>query len=1124
MKPVKQKQKIVKYFAVLLLIIWLIVSAIYREELNDYLSAIGSQWIESETTAEFYSQYDNTDYELKPGEILSLPVHFDGRLGHLGIYLGAQPQNKGNYIVQLENESGYILGKNVVNLNATDEAEFVPINIKGNVTSTTQYYIKIYSESFARTSLWLKVSPAAIFGAAPFSVDNRESEYTLILEESFLTARYNQVLRLDLIFVGIVFCIWILCANRTRACWRNRVKPFFKAIPGRKVYQSAIALLVIGEIITAVVPYTEQIPLGGNTRRSYAGRTVDLDEGVVIEQYAPVEENGINVVSVRFASYAKRLKKGTVHLELWDHSADMLLFSDSIKAKKIRDNEYSVFKLSKPLTPQQKTVCLRLWAEGFSEEEPVALHFNNHYFDTMYATVGGEKVEGSMIFELAIAEKAYRTDVLILLNSALLITLIVYIWKFLHFKKTVKYMICSALSAILLILPALSFLNYGEISLNGMSASMVSQDKRLLSRTYDAMELEQCLHAETEYDFAGRLHARYEQTELLVNGAVSDIILHFPGSELSKDKYDIKIYWDTGKGYNEKQSYKFQYVHRGKNSVSFLLPCIGTVKSLRIDANKESGDKIRDDDAFVITALPDRILPLTALELNTQMSKWSVLDADTGVIFACIVLCALLIYWWKSFKIDEKIAGYFFKKGISISAVFVIVAIVYGTIFAFLIPTHQVPDEGSHVKMLYTDLGAPDMQTALYSVLEEQKQKDIATHSGQTLEIQSYISASKKPIQDYSFQYGFPSILVLRRPGQALGVMLGQVLRLPAYWILQLGELCALAVYIIIGAFTLKLIPIKKNVMMMIMLLPIAIQEAGSFSYDSFTNALSFLAIGYILHLKIRATKITWRQVAALFFLAMGLLLGKIIYVLLLFLVFIIPVDKLELRFGSILIDGAWIRKHRVKSAAVLVAFLFAGIVTGFLGLKLMGYGNIFQLLTSYITDFPQLLRLCIKTTTVKWRFWIGGITINLGWLDMPFNEVFVWLVIISAFLFALFHHGRSSNIPEIWRTENVSFSAQDLFIWYGVCFALYVVVLISMIGWAERIHAVDTLNLLPVIEGVQGRYFIPMLPLVFIPIHTKRDVLSFIPSELYKIFYYAMLSIYPISLLLVRYWGIGHW
>ena len=189
-------------------------------------------------------------------------------------------------------------------------------------------------------------------------------------------------------------------------------------------------------------------------------------------------------------------------------------------------------------------------------------------------------------------------------------------------------------------------------------------------------------------------------------------------------------------------------------------------------------------------------------------------------------------------------------------------------------------------------------------------------------------------------------------------------------------------------------------------------------------------------------------------------------------------------------------------------------------------------MLWAYISNFTQLIRLCASTCIVHWKAWLGGAIASLGSWDVPMNTVVTWVGIFSMLIFAVMHH-QKSNV-QMFMVQNQSarsFSKWDLLVWYGVAAVLFILVLMSMISWGFLIYDIDSdlpysvsMRLLPRIEGVQGRYFYPILPLLLIPIHTKKDYLSFIPAYLYKICYYLLMTIYPITRLLVRYWGIGSW
>jgi len=479
------------------------------------------------------------------------------------------------------------------------------------------------------------------------------------------------------------------------------------------------------------------------------------------------------------------------------------------------------------------------------------------------------------------------------------------------------------------------------------------------------------------------------------------------------------------------------------------------------------------------------------------------------------------------------LALYFSRKNSSISIVFTLLALVLGISMSFLIPTLQVPDERAHINMLFADMGNSATASALFDTLGDQGLQGVMLNAGQVVDVPSYLEASAKQLEDSDLANMRLSLRVMRRPGQALGVFIGQLLNLPAYWILQLGELGALAVYIALGALTLKIIPCKKNLMMLLMLLPVAMQEAGSFSYDSFNNALSFFTIAYILHLKFRAEKISWKQLFVLALLSIGLLLGKVIYLLLLALAFTIPLSKLELKLGGIkgiTINEAWIKRHRVSIVSGLIILFFICVAGSFTLTEMLGYGEIDKMLRGYIFSFPQLLRLCISSCAVHWRVYLRGMITALGNYDVPVSETVTWIGVLSALVFAMMHH-RKLNVQvysERYRCDR-SFSGWDILVWYGLFFILLVVVFMTMINWGFFIYGIDrdlpysvSMRLLPRIEGVQGRYFYPILPLFFIPIHTKKDLLSFIPAGLYKICYYLLMTVYPISLLLARYWGIG--
>ncbi len=1118
----------VKCAAATFLAVWLVVSFIFPERIGDYLASLSPYISEGEAIIDYYSAENAAIYALNPDEVLSLPVHLEKRLSRIGIYIGEQEANSDKYVFQLEDAYGSILGKTIVSLEDMAKDDFVYIASRSVISNEETYYIKIFSdaENTGRAPLYLNTSPAGMFQTVPFSIEGTETRNTLVLDRRYDAGGKRALVYADLTFVGIVAVIWIIESKKR---WWNPLWTFIKKLPWKKINVAVIALLIAADVVLLFAQKTVYFVQYGNERsRTSSEAVVPLDKDIILTQYLQAGEGTADSIGFQFATYMQTVKDGTVHIELWNEDDESKIYSGQIQTEAIADNEYYYFQLDEPLERNGQTLRLRLWAEYAAESNHVAVYGNENLTQTMFAAKNDEPLGKSLIFDFAYRVRLFRTDWAIIITSLLLITVVLYVWAFAPFEKRIfRYIVSSVLLSVLFLPLALSFVNYREVSMCGMTASLNNGGEGFVYRRYSESELTDRMFTETEYDFKGVPFIAYERIELPINGAVSDVKLDYRGNDMVRKDYDIQIYWDTGNGYNENQSYTYKYIHQGGNTLSFPIPCSEPVRSIMLNVGMTS-------DRFTGTVLPDRILPLTALELNARQAV-QFCSVKTAIVFVCILLCFVIAHLWKYAGLDEKLAAFCVRKKVSVSCVFVVISLAFGAGMSFLIPTWQTPDEPAHVSMLFADMGKSTTWSALRDTLGKQGLESVMLNAGQTVDIQAYTEVATKRLEEDEFSVTFPSIRVIRRPGQALGVFAGQVLHLPAYWILQLAELVALVIYTVMGALTLKIIPYKKNLMMLLMLLPVAMQEAGSFSYDSFNNALAFFAVSYILHLKIRAPKVSWKHLMVLALLAMGLLVGKVIYVLLLGLVLTIPLSKLELKLGGvrpITINEVWVKKHRVG----VLAGLFVGLcICAWGSIKLagmLGFDEIDKVFLSYVSSFPQLVRLCTSTCIVHYRILLQGMVAALGNYDVPVNEVVTWTGVLSVFVFALMHHNKlnTQTLSEQGRRDG-AFSRWDLLVWYGLFAVLFVIVQMTMISWGFFIYGIDeglpysaSMRLLPRIEGVQGRYFYPILPLLLIPIHTERDYLGFIPAGLYKFCYYLLMTVYPITLLLVRYWGIGSW
>jgi uncharacterized membrane protein len=94
--------------------------------------------------------------------------------------------------------------------------------------------------------------------------------------------------------------------------------------------------------------------------------------------------------------------------------------------------------------------------------------------------------------------------------------------------------------------------------------------------------------------------------------------------------------------------------------------------------------------------------------------------------------------------------------------------------------------------------------------------------------------------------------------------------------------------------FVIRLIPFGKWLMTLIVLLPMNLYLANSFSADTVTNIIALLFIAYVLRLSLSEKPVTVRNLFWLLLLILGLSMAKVVYVGLVVLLFVIPPSQFK--------------------------------------------------------------------------------------------------------------------------------------------------------------------------------------------------------------------------------------
>ncbi len=135
-------------------------------------------------------------------------------------------------------------------------------------------------------------------------------------------------------------------------------------------------------------------------------------------------------------------------------------------------------------------------------------------------------------------------------------------------------------------------------------------------------------------------------------------------------------------------------------------------------------------------------------------------------------------------------------------------------------------------------------------------------------------------------------VFQLQYAPQALGITLARLLHLGYVPMVLLGRLCNLLLYVLLGWLAIRIVPVFRATMTLCALLPMSLQLAGSFSYDTYVLALSFLGIALVLRMAYGEGKVQVRHLVAAAIVFALLAPAKAVYILLAFLIWIVPKEK----------------------------------------------------------------------------------------------------------------------------------------------------------------------------------------------------------------------------------------
>ena len=457
-------------------------------------------------------------------------------------------------------------------------------------------------------------------------------------------------------------------------------------------------------------------------------------------------------------------------------------------------------------------------------------------------------------------------------------------------------------------------------------------------------------------------------------------------------------------------------------------------------------------------------------------------------IFTSLLVFSLFKYGATSDKIYYYlvfVSGFFlafsliflvFKYRKKLEYLFLIIIIPLGLLYLVLLLPNYVPDEGSHITKAYTvsefDLfpsknkdDEPIMKVPIQleanGMGEINSYQDIDYIMGRNTNYNKEINTtSVSAVSYFPIMYLIPSI----------GLNIGKLLNLNIYTGIYLAQALNLIFFAVTGFYVLKKIPFGKLLMFAYLLTPMMLQQATSCSADNFINCTVLLFVTYILSIRFddKVKEVSLKQSIILGILMIFISCSKIVYLPLCFLVFLLykklkksPKKVKAIVIGSLLLSLICAVGFYLYSMnyAVRVDYFKENNIDSALQLK--------NVITNPFTYIITLFNTLVKQQQLYITSFVGE---NLGWFNITgsyFSTIlFVILLVIAPFL--------EKSKAFFKRHEKIIINLLVLLIFNFILGAMY-------LSWTS-VGA-------NVIEGVQGRYFIPIafLTLLTLVMHNKH-------------------------------------
>ncbi|WP_455682833.1 DUF2142 domain-containing protein [Thomasclavelia sp.] len=499
------------------------------------------------------------------------------------------------------------------------------------------------------------------------------------------------------------------------------------------------------------------------------------------------------------------------------------------------------------------------------------------------------------------------------------------------------------------------------------------------------------------------------------------------------------------------------------------------MRHAKIEYNELDNNSVKNTKYIVI------VIITVIMALVFYLSKYRLIEKLISFKIVYFIILIVILFTILLVVKEILISNYKIEK------LFIICAIPLGLVYTLLIPPGIVPDEWVHMRnscSLASQITGDEIDNKISmrnSEIELYNQQPTMPNDDYYNNVYNHIFSLssdnnyntidvESPALGQIFGY-FPAVI---------GIIIARVLNLGAVTTFYIGRLSNFFFYLVLTYYAIRKIPFGKVLLFAITMLPMACHQMCSLSYDVIINSSAFFSIAYGMFFVYQSSKIKVKDIVVFTLCSILLLVNKgSAYA------FILVIPVLAKYFNP---NGEKVAK---KTKIIIFLIIVISIIilnyrsltdtTQVPGIQSISSeaivpwtGTPSYTLTALLTNFPHTISLFTNTFIQKgWWYICTVIGSELGWLSivMPNWLINSWLVIL---MFS----------PLAEKSNNEVFTHEHKLLYSLISLGTILLVMLAMtLAWTPMEYNV--------IEGVQGRYFIPIIFLLLICLQNSKVYLK---------------------------------